>query len=162
MLLASALAAVTASQSMQVLGAGPLDKSLSQLASAKGLFFGCAVEIQSLRDTDFAAAVQRESNMLVPSWEMKRDVIERYARKFEFGRTEKIREFARVAGMRFRGHTLAWYRANAPWLVSELQSNPDERLLTDYIDTVCTRFKNQVHSWDVVNEAVYPEDGRSD
>jgi endo-1,4-beta-xylanase len=135
---------------------------LQARAAAKGLFYGCAVERQSLADADFAAAVIREAGMVTASWEAKRDIVEAQQGNFDFGPADAIHNFAAANNMRYHGHTLVWYRANPDWLLARLARQPRQRLLTAYIKAVVSHFRGRVHSWDVVNEAIEPLHGRSD
>ena len=62
-----------------------------------------------------------------------------------------------------RGHTLAWYGALPAW-TNEISSRAEaERELTDHIETVVSRYRGAIPSWDVVNEplAEWPENESS-
>ena len=64
-----------------------------------------------------------------------------------------------------RGHNLLWQRRNGcpiGWRSYDFGANPAteaERLLRTHITTVCSRYRGQIKSYDVVNEAVLPENG---
>jgi endo-1,4-beta-xylanase len=75
---------------------------------------------------------------------------------------DAIAAFARANGMRFRGHPLVWHKRNPDWLEEAVRGSRDETLLTAYIERVVRHFRGRAHSWDVVNEAIAPEDGRAD
>jgi endo-1,4-beta-xylanase len=64
--------------------------------------------------------------------------------------------------MSLRGHALVWHKKNPDWLESALQGSDAERMLTGYIAAVAGHYRGRLASWDVVNEAIEPEDGRSD
>lgn len=136
--------------------------NLSDHADQRGLFYGCAVELESLRDAAMAEAVRQECGIIVPSWEAKRDIVEPAPREYNFAPIDEIMKFAKTNKLLFRGHVLVWHRANPPWLLRELIERPSEDLLTDYVSTVVRRYRRRVHSWDVVNEAVELNDGRPD
>jgi endo-1,4-beta-xylanase len=64
--------------------------------------------------------------------------------------------------MRFRGHPLVWHKRNPDWLERAARSSRDEALLVSYIEAIIRHFRGRMHSWDVVNEAIAPVDGRAD
>src|SRR3546814_2415713 len=72
---------------------------------------------------------------------------------------------ARRNGMRARGQALVWYAAQPPWLEPALKAAgraERETLMTSYIDTAIRRYAGKIREWDVVNEAIEPNDGRAD
>jgi endo-1,4-beta-xylanase len=100
--------------------------------------------------------------MLVPEWEMKWDPTEPAPGIFDFGLADKLVKFARHGRMSVRGHTLVWHRAMPPWLVTALKyARPREadRLMARHIRGVVSHYRGVLTSWDVVNEAIQPEDG---
>lgn len=136
--------------------------SLRQLAARRRLFYGCAANTSQLKDGDFAAALTREAGMLVAEYEMKRKTIERKRGRFDFRAGDALLAFATTHGMAFRGHTLVWHRSNPSWLEDVVNDTRDPKLLTNYVEAVAGHYKGRLHSWDVVNEAINPEDGRAD
>jgi endo-1,4-beta-xylanase len=136
--------------------------SLRALAARRGIAYGCAVNTFELRESAFVNALVREAGMLVAEYEMKRGVIETTRDKFDFAPGDAIHSFALRHDMAFRGHTLVWHLRNPPWLEDALAHSPDEKILTGYIGVVAGHYKDRMHSWDVVNEAILPGDGRAD
>ncbi len=136
--------------------------SLAALARAKGLLFGAANNNYWLKDTDFAAAFARDCAILVPEYELKRDLTEPSQGAYDFSAADALLDFARTHGMAFRGHPLVWYASNPPWLDTAVAAARDETIFTNYIAAAAGRYRGRMHSWDVVNEAVEPKDGRAD
>jgi endo-1,4-beta-xylanase len=64
--------------------------------------------------------------------------------------------------MKIRGHNLAWHEELPAWFASTVNKENAERFLTEHIATVAGRYKGKIRSWDVVNEAILPSDGRPD
>ena len=143
-------------------GAAPGDKPLRRRAAARGRFYGCAAGSYQLHDEDFAQVLAREANILVPEYELKRLIVEPLAGQFDYSGADALLEFAAAHGMKMRGHTLVWYAANPPWLEEKVLGAPDGEILTDYVARLMGRYRWRMHSWDVVNEALHLEDGRSD
>ena len=67
--------------------------------------------------------------------------------------------------MRARGHALVWYAAQPKGLEPALQAASERgrrKLMTSYITTAMPRYAGRIQEWDVVNEALEPNDGRAD
>ncbi|MDR3528032.1 MAG: endo-1,4-beta-xylanase [Rhizomicrobium sp.] len=135
---------------------------LRDIASARGRFFGTAAGSYQLKDADFAATLARESAILVPEYELKRLIVEPQPGQFDFSGADALVNFASAHGLKMRGHTCVWYAANPPWLDDKVLSAPDDEIMTFFITKMMARYRGRFHSWDVVNEAIFPADGRSD
>lgn len=137
--------------------------SLAECAAKKGMLYGCAVSSDQLaNDAPFAALVADQAAILVPEWELKRDPVQSVEGQWNFSGAEALARFAQQHGQKMRGHTLVWYYGAPPWLEQRLRDSPSDALLTDMITMSCQRFKGRMHSWDVLNEAVAPEQGHPD
>jgi endo-1,4-beta-xylanase len=122
--------------------------------------YGTSVDSRNLKaDPRFSQAVATEAGILVAESETKRKAMEPAKGQYYFGGTDAILNFAHSNTQLMRGHTMVWHEANPAWLEAELPVSKDERLLTDYIAKVGGRYKGQFQSWDVVNEAIEPNDG---
>ena len=137
------------------------DVALRDLASAKGLLFGAADNNFWLGRDDFASAFARDCAILVPEYELKRDLTEPSPGAYDFSASDRLLAFAASHGMRFRGHPLVWYASNPPWLESAVAAARDERIFTGYIRAAVSHYAGRMHSWDVVNEAIEIADGRA-
>jgi endo-1,4-beta-xylanase len=135
---------------------------LRTAALPRGILYGCAVGSPEFADADFCAALAREAGILVPEYEMKRAIVEPSRGVYDLTGCEPILAFARRRGMQFRGHPLLWHKRNPDWLEEAVRTTHNETLITDYIEKIAGHFRGRTHSWDVVNEAVAPEDGRAD
>lgn len=133
---------------------------LRSFAARRGLVFGAAAANYQLKDADFIPVLAGEAGMLVPEYELKRNLTEPLRGAYDFSAGDALWAFARDHGQGFRGHPLVWYAANPPWLEETVMATRDERLLTDYVTALAGHFRGRMHSWDVVNEALRPEDGQ--
>ncbi len=136
--------------------------SLRAIAAQRGVVYGSAVTSYELRDPVFAACLAREAGVLVAEYEMKRGVIEENRDRYDFSGLDNLLAFAQAHGMAFRGHPLVWHHRNPDWLEPAVLAERDSALNTGYIEAVMRHGKGRIHSWDVVNEAIAPEDGRPD
>jgi len=129
-------------------------RALKTIAGSKAFVFGTAVASYELKDADFTPVLLREAAQLVPEFEMKRDVLEPRPGVYDFAALDSLFAFAARNHLSMRGHTLAWYYANPPWLAPMLAARRDEKLLTGHVQTVLKRYP--MASVDVVNEALAP------
>ncbi|HEY2836421.1 MAG TPA: endo-1,4-beta-xylanase [Rhizomicrobium sp.] len=134
------------------------DTSLRALAAAKGILFGSAAATYELRDTDFTGLLPHETAILVPEYEMKREVTEPAPGSYDFSGCDALLGFAAAHGLKMRGHPLVWHWANPKWLEEAVRTKRDARLLTDYVARLVRRYRGRIHSYDVVNEALVPPD----
>jgi len=160
----AASAAGVAGESLSVARAANdcADYPLGSIAAAHGRLYGCAATTFQLQNAAFVPVLAREARILVAEYEMKRAVLEPRPGGYEFAAADALLHFAVRGQMKFRGHTLVWHRANPAWLFDALSSSNPEALLTGYVAAVAGRYRGRMHSWDVVNEALAPADGRSD
>jgi endo-1,4-beta-xylanase len=131
---------------------------LRTLAAAKGILFGSATATYELKDADFAALLPHEAAIIVPEYEMKRDLVEPRPGIYDLSACDALMAFAQTHAMRMRGHPLVWYWANPAWLEEAVRTRRDPRLLTDYVSRLAGRYRGRMHSYDVVNEALVPPD----
>jgi endo-1,4-beta-xylanase len=136
--------------------------ALRTLAASRGLVFGAANNNYWLRDSDFTAAFARECAILVPEYELKRDLTEPEQGHYDFSASDELLAFSGEHGLLFRGHPLVWYASNPPWLEAAVAIAKDESLFSEYIGGAVAHYRGHTHSWDVVNEAIEPKDGRAD
>lgn len=136
------------------------DLPLRAHAQAHGRLYGAAVSSGRLKaDAGYAALVAREAGILVAEGETKRNALQPTPDTFTFEGADYIAQFARTHHQLMRGHTLVWYKSNPHWLEQTLGQAPNDRLITAYIDTVVGRYVGRFQSWDVVNEAIEPDEG---
>lgn len=136
---------------------------LRDRAAAKGLLYGAAGLKSALsQDLNFASAFARECGILVAESAMKWDALRPDPERFNFTDGDWLAEFAQTHKMRLRGHTLVWHHALPPWFKATVTANNAEAMLRQHIQTVVSHYAGQMHSWDVVNEAIAPRDDRPD
>jgi endo-1,4-beta-xylanase len=146
-------------------------ESLRAHAEARGFLYGAAVATELL-DVDGAAAgktadpytqlVLSQANIVVAENAMKWGPLRPSPTTFEFTQADRLMRFARVADQKVRGHNLCWHESLPSWFATTATKDNARQLLVNHIQTVAGRYRGQMHSWDVVNEAVEPRDGRAD
>ena len=137
--------------------------SLKAHAEAHRLFAGAAVPVQLLHtEPEFARVLSEQYDMLVAENAMKWKPLRPSPDRFSFDEADELVAFAEQHQMKIRGHNFVWHESIPDWFASTLTKENARQFLTDHIMTVGGRYQGKIHSWDVVNEAILPKDGRED
>jgi endo-1,4-beta-xylanase len=113
---------------------------------------------------DQALMLKRHFNSIVAENVMKPEALQPKEGKFEFDAADELVAFAQQNGMKVRGHTLVWHNQTPAWFFEGKGNQPvSKEVLTErlkkHIQTVVGHYKGKVYAWDVVNEAIEPNDG---
>jgi endo-1,4-beta-xylanase len=153
------LAETSAKGVQAITGAG----SLKAHAATRGLLTGCAVNANLLReDEGFRRLLAEQYNILVPENCLKWNMLRPTAETYSFADADSLVAFAEAHKMKVRGHNLVWHEALPGWFAGTINKDNAQKFLVDHIHTVGGRYKGKIHSWDVVNEAIWIPDGRPD
>ena len=128
-------------------------------SQASGIKYGCAGAAPNVQpDRILLEKFATEANIFVPETALKWDQTEPRPGEFNFTEGDSISAFATRNDMLIHGHTLVWYAAIPPW-VSQITASQDARAaLERHITTQVSRYREKIWAWDVVNEAIEPED----
>jgi endo-1,4-beta-xylanase len=127
------------------------------------LLTGAAVIVRTLQnDPAMQRLIAEQYGILVPETELKWRALRPSQDQFDFRQSDALFSFADAHHLQVRGHTLVWHNAMPDWLKSESRPLDVRQLLIDHIHTVVGRYRGRVHSWDVVNEAILPNDAQQD
>ena len=132
-------------------------------ATGHGLLYGAAAAYGPLRnDPDYSAHFAEECNLLVPENVLKWTTVHPVPDRFDFVPGDFLARFAASHEIQMRGHTLVWHEQLPGWFASAVNRENARDYLETHIRTVMGHYQGHMHSWDVVNEAIRPEDGRED
>ena len=128
----------------------------------KGKFLiGVAINANQVsgKDTASIRIVKQQFNSIVPENCMKSEVIHPQEDKFDFTQADQYVKFAEENKMFIVGHCLIWHSQTPPWFFVDKDGKDVTReilieRMKKHISTVVGRYKGQVKSWDVVNEAI--------
>ena len=149
--------------------AGP--DSLRAHAIGHSLLYGAAVnpallDVEGLAGGNtadpYTQLIAAQANILVAENAMKWSALRPTPAAFNFAPADRLLRFAALAGQRVRGHNLCWHEQLPGWFKTTATRDNARNLLVEHIQTVAGRYRGQIHSWDVVNEAIDPKDGRPD
>ena len=144
-------------------------KSLRQLAASKGLTYGGFTQRaydELPQDTQFKRTFVQEYGLVVGGF-FGVSVGPYQENTYDFKQTDSFLNFATSNNLIFRGTPLIWNEFNSPWLVEKFKASNTtsaeiDQIFTNHILTIAKSHAGKVHSWDVVNEAINVDDGRSD
>ncbi|MCL2127051.1 MAG: endo-1,4-beta-xylanase [Treponema sp.] len=143
--------------------------NIPNLADAWQRYFDIGAAV-SRSDVDFssqsAQLLMKHFTVLVAGNEQKMETVQPAEGKFDWAPADAIVEFAEMTGSRLRWHPLVFHNQNPQWLFQDkaVPSRPASRELLNqrlktYIQTVMSRYKGRVESYDVVNEPLSDRSG---
>ena len=139
------------------------ENSLKAHAASRGFLYGCAVNADALEeDEHYANLIREQANIVVAENAMKWAPLRPTAERWDFAGADRLVAFAEKNRMKIRGHNLCWHRQLPSWFEAEANASNARQMLVGHIQTVAGRYAGRMHSWDVVNEALLPSDGRPD
>jgi endo-1,4-beta-xylanase len=139
------------------------ENSLKAQARKHGLVVGAAVSMHALQsDPAMQRLIAEQYGIVVPEGELKWRALRPAQDRFDFTESDALFAFAKAHHLEVRGHTMAWHNSVPDWLQNSSKELDVRQLLVDHIHTVAGRYRGYVQSWDVVNEAILPADGRED
>ncbi|MGL4496746.1 MAG: endo-1,4-beta-xylanase [Beijerinckiaceae bacterium] len=134
------------------------EPSLGALAARRGLLFGASATTGGLADAGYRALYQREARIITADYEMKFDVLRGSGPQVDFRAADALADFAKANSMGLRGHALIW-NENLPRWLKVASRREIEAAFFSHIEETATRYAGRMHSWDVVNEAIWPDHG---
>jgi endo-1,4-beta-xylanase len=93
--------------------------------------------------------------------EMKWEYIEPSEGQFDFGPADQIVAWAKQNGMKIKGHTFVWHSQLAEWVKSINDATRMRQVIHNHIDALVQQYPN-LYAWDVINEAVWTDNGNDD
>lgn len=152
-----------------------IQADIPSLAEAYAEYFPIGAAIEPNQTNGLTAELlKKHMNMLVAENVMKPSSLQPTEGNFKWDQADRLVEFARNNNMELRFHTLVWHNQVPSWffvdadgnkMVNETDSKKREankKLLLERLDThvrtIVERYKDDIKSWDVVNEVIEPGD----
>ncbi len=152
-----------------------VEADLPSLAEVYAEYFPIGAAIEPNQSTGLKAdLLKKHVNMLVAENVMKPDAMHPTEDTYNWTNADRIVAFAKENGMEVRFHTLVWHSQVGAWFFKDAEgksmadeTDPDKReankkLLLERLDkhvrTIVERYKDDIVSWDVVNEVIEPGD----
>ncbi|WP_374992113.1 endo-1,4-beta-xylanase [Paenibacillus sp. LHD-38] len=138
-------------------------------------YFPIGAAVEPFQTTGLKAELlKKHVNWLVAENVMKPDAIQPAEGSFNWENADRIVKFAKESGMEVRFHALIWHSQVGAWFFKDADGKPmvdetdpgkrvaNKKLLLERLDThvrtIVGRYKDDIQSWDVVNEVIEPGD----
>lgn len=132
-----------------------LPASLARAAARSGRYFGAAARIDQLRAEEaLRRTFLRDCAWVTPEVHMKWDALAPSPHQFAFEAADGLASFAKDHGLKLRGHALLWDPSTPVWAKSALAEGRDWAVVSRHFAAVVGRYREQVDTWDVVNEPI--------
>ena len=133
---------------------------LRTLAATRGIKLGFASLLEISQQPDAAlyeSIANAEFDMVTAENSMKWGYINPEPGRYRFADADRLARVARENQQDLHAHALVWYTQLPNWVIN---SEVDERegIMNRFIDTMVSRYNDDVAVWDVVNEA-FEDDG---
>jgi endo-1,4-beta-xylanase len=134
--------------------------TVTKTLKEKALFpIGAAVTVAHLKEAAFANTFKSHYNQLSAEYEMKMSHIWSSASAYSFGNTDYLVDYAQQNNMKVHGHVLLWHQSFPEWFKTAAYDSLNfENKVKTYIETVVSKYKGKIVSWDVANE-IFADDG---
>jgi endo-1,4-beta-xylanase len=132
--------------------------SLKELASKRGILFGATPEIEVSRTTpEYRELLVQHCRLIAPilSWAS----VSQAAGEYNI-RWQPTLDFCQAHEMKLTGAHLLWHESSPKFFEAAADAGEAKKLAVDHINYMCKRLAGQVWSWNVVNEALNPREGR--
>lgn len=142
------------------LQAGAVD-GLDGVAARSGRNFGFSIAPAYGNDEPVVSLLARHAGVITAENAMKWRAIEGVFGGRDFAPADAVAATAARLGAKLRGHTLAWHQM-VPARLAVASSADFVKAQTAHLRELATRYSGRIHTWDVLNEVVNPDDKRSD
>ncbi len=126
---------------------------------------GTAVSIEQFYEQDIQQTnlIHTHFNSITSENTLKWEMIHPLANEYTFEASDQFVLFGEKHQMVIIGHALIWHQQTPAWVFEDEQGNTVDRdtllkRMRNHIHTLVDRYKDRIHGWDVVNEALN-EDG---
>ncbi|PDP89480.1 endo-1,4-beta-xylanase [Glycomyces fuscus] len=129
--------------------------TLRELADQRGLRMGTAVGSQYLNQADYARTAATEFNSVTHENDLKWETVQPQRGQFNWTNADRIVDFAQQNDQMIHGHTLVWHSQLPSW-VRDGSFSEDQLLdvMDTHISTTVGRYRDDIATWDVVNEPI--------
>ena len=133
-------------------------KPLGEIAASRGILFGTAFDADMLTEPKVRELYLHHARIFTADNFMKFGSLRPNEGLADFTFADKILDLATQHNIPVRGHNLIWNEWNPDW-VRKLSSMRAEYWLDRHIDEVVGHYAGKLHSWDVINEPLWPQHG---
>ena len=135
------------------------EAGLAEAAARRGIVFGATPEIDMGRAPEgYTALMARHAKLIAPilSWRS----VSKNLGEYDYSRQQGTLDFVRAHDMEITGAHLLWHLSTPEYFNAAPDRAAAEKLIREHILAIGKHFAGQVYSWNVVNEALNPREGR--
>lgn len=132
--------------------------SLREIAAKRGILYGSTPEIEVSRTVpEYRDLLAHHCKLIAPvlSWAS----VSNAPGEYNF-RWQPTLEFCQARELKITGAHLLWHESTPQFFAGAADAAEARKLAIDHINYMCKRLAGQVWSWNVVNEALNPREGR--
>jgi endo-1,4-beta-xylanase len=137
-------------------------QTLREAAAAKQMLAGFGVLPSEPRDPSLVAFITSQCNALAPEDTFNWNLIHAEPDRYEFVAADELVNFASKNSIQVHGRSLCPHADLPEWLSKDANAGNATQLLKQHLQAVVGRYAGRIHSWDVVTEAIEPNDQRND
>ncbi|RCS54837.1 glycoside hydrolase family 10 [Bremerella cremea] len=115
---------------------------------------GMAGDLPARYSAEELALAAEHFAAITPENCMKPERLHPQENQWQFERADALVEWARQNQMTIHGHTLVWHAQTPGWFFEGDDKEVIKQRMKEHIHTLVGRYKGQLQSWDVVNEAI--------
>jgi endo-1,4-beta-xylanase len=132
--------------------------SLREIAAKRGVLFGATPEVEVTRTApEYRDLLAHHCRLIAPilSWASVSQAPGEYNIRWQ-----PTLDFCKAHEMKLTGAHLLWHESTPKFFAEAANVEDPRKLVVDHINYMCKRLAGQVWSWNVVNEALNPREGR--
>jgi endo-1,4-beta-xylanase len=137
------------------------ENSLREAAAQRNLRYGTALATSDISWEPYCRRIVRDCNFITPEYEMKWDAISGLSGEPDYGACDRLVAFATSNNLAVHGHAV-WWHGSVPASLRGSAGEPFARAALQHLERTVARYAGRLSSWDVVNEPLDPDHGRSD
>lgn len=139
----------------------PETDSLRKVAAHGHLLYGTAIGTFDISVEQRCSAIVRDCSLITPEYEMKWNEVAKRPGAPDYRASDRLVAFALQHEIAVHGHTLWWHEA-IPDTFRETPDGQFAEAALQHLRRTVSRYGGRLHSWDVINEPLAPDHGRSD
>lgn len=138
------------------------ERTLRDIASQKGLLYGCATTQDFLTsDAEFSKLVAEQCGILVPENALNWKYVEPRPGEIGFRMGDWMLNFAKTHNMKFGGGVLVWQEGLPAWVAQQTPQSA-RAVMLNHIREIVSHYHGQAFFWSVVNEAIAFREARTE
>ncbi len=138
-----------------------IHEGLHTLAQRSGRSFGFAIHPSYASGESVKALLAQHAGVITAENAMKWRNIEGFLGGLDYTQADSVMALATRLNAKVRGHTLAWHQST-PLRLRHASPHVFAAEQTAYLQAMAGRYAGRIHTWDVLNEVIEPDHGRSD